>query len=117
MKPKDLKIKKIKTTRVNDYQINKLEIDLAHINYGLAKSKGYRKKKRSSFTADDIADFFHSLDGIELEFNSDDRYDYFVVERNYFSASQRHRMVFSIERGKSSTSGIITLFQMKREVT
>ncbi|MCY4643847.1 MAG: hypothetical protein OXB88_04460 [Bacteriovoracales bacterium] len=68
MKPKDLKIKKIKTTRINDYQINTLEIDLRHINYGLAKNKGYRKKKRSNFTVNDIAEFFYSLDGIEWFF-------------------------------------------------
>ena len=115
MKPKHLKIKRIKPTRINDYRITTLEIDLKHINYGLTKSKsGYQTKKRSNFSTDDVADFFQSLNGIELEFDSDDRYDYFVVERNYFDTSQRYRMVFCIERNRVSTSGIITLFRIER---
>ena len=113
MKPSDLKIKKIKVTTINDYSINTLEIDLKHINYGLTSDGEYRKKKRSNYTVENIAEFFVSLDGVELEYDMDEEYDYFVIEKNYFIQSKKFRMVFCIERSKPTISGIITLFQLK----
>ena len=113
LKPSELKIKKIKVTTINDYSINTLEIDLKHINYGLAINGEYQKKKRSNYTVENIADFFISLDGVELECDKDEEYDYFVIEKNYFLESKEFRMVFCIERSKPTTSGIITLFQLK----
>lgn len=115
MKPSDIEIKEIKKTRINDYHIITLEIDLNHINYGLSKTKEYKKKKRSNFSAQDIAEFFISLDGSQLEFESDDVYDYFVVEKIYFSGHKKYRMVFCVERTRPTTSGVITLFQVKKE--
>ncbi len=116
LKPVELEIVEIEKTRINDYDISTLAIDLKHINYGLTKSKEYRKKKRSSFIVGDVVDFFQSLDGIELEVDSDDLYDYFVVERNYFSDLKRYRIVFCIEKMKPTTSGIITLFEVAKEM-
>ncbi len=98
VKPNDITIKKIKKTKINDYVIDLLEIDLKHINYGLNKNKEYAKRTRSSFSIIEVAKFFLSLDGIELDFDSDDTYDYFVVEKSYFSKLQTYRMVFCIER-------------------
>jgi hypothetical protein len=72
------------------------------------------KKKRSSFTVDNVAEFFISLGGIELEFDSDEEYDYFVIEKSYSIESRQFRIVFCIERSKPTISGIITLFQIKR---
>ncbi|MDA9189643.1 hypothetical protein N9O57_01545 [bacterium] len=115
MKPNGIKIKKIRKTKINNYHIVKLEIDLKHINYGLDENREYRKRKRSNFTVNDVADFFSSLNGLELEFDSDDLYDYFVVDKNYFSDNQKYRIVFCIERDKPTASGIITLFNIKKE--
>ncbi len=115
LKPSEVKIKRIKKTKINDYKIIKLEIDLKHINYGLDGNREYRKKKRSNFSVSDIVKFFLSLDGLELEFDSDDSYYYFLVDRDFFSDKQKYRMVFCIERNRPTTSGVITLFQVKKE--
>jgi hypothetical protein len=39
MKPLNLTKLTISTTKINDYLIKKLEIDLIHINYGLNRKK------------------------------------------------------------------------------
>ncbi len=114
MKPEQLKITKIKLTRINGYQISTLEIDLIHINYGLTKKKGYGSKKRSNFTEADVANFFQSLDGIELNVEADDAYDYFIAEKKYISNQLKYKIIFCIRRDQPTTSGIITLFQTKK---
>jgi hypothetical protein len=50
MKPERLTKINISTTKINDYAIKKLEIDLTHINYGLNKKKELNTKPRSHFT-------------------------------------------------------------------
>tara|TARA_Y100000590_G_scaffold441325_1_gene567837 strand:+ start:185 stop:556 length:372 start_codon:yes stop_codon:yes gene_type:complete len=115
VKPKDLKKQKIKNTRINDYEVTLLEIDLIHINYGLGSDHKYRSKKRSSITVNMVSKFFESLDGMEIEAEKDDLFDYFVVDKNFFEQMKRYRMVFCIERSESSTCGVITMFQIKKE--
>jgi len=45
LKPENLISKSIKETRINDYVINQVEIDLKHINYGLDDNKNYREER------------------------------------------------------------------------
>lgn len=114
MKPINLKIQKIRKTKINDYVVTRLEIDLKHINYGLDKNREYQKKKRSHFTSSRVAKFFESLDGLELDVESDDLYDYFVVDQNFFVDQKNYRIVFCIKRDEPGTSGVITLFQINK---
>lgn len=67
MSLRQLEICDIKPTLINDYLIERIEVDLRHINFGLDSKKGYRSKSRSSFTLKEIAAFFESLHPIELE--------------------------------------------------
>lgn len=115
MKPDDLKSRRIKDTQINDYVINRLEIDLRHINYGLDENKNYHKKRRSSLSIENICEFFESLNEIELDFQSDDKFDYFMVEKLFFIPPKKYRMVFCIEKSLPSTSGIITMFQINKD--
>jgi hypothetical protein len=68
MKPADLILRSISPTIINSYVIEKIEIDLKHVNYGLDPEKGYGRKARSSFEAEDIIRFFESLSGLEVGF-------------------------------------------------
>jgi len=55
------------------------------------------------------------LDGVGLIPDSDDLFDYFIVEKHFFQDNQNYKMVFCIERSNPKKSGIITFFQIKKE--
>jgi hypothetical protein len=59
MKPADLILRSIRPTIINSYVIEKVEIDLKHVNYGLDPKKGYGGKARSNFEAEDLVRFFN----------------------------------------------------------
>ena len=46
MRPADLILRSIRPTTINSYLIEKVEIDLKHVNYGLDPKKGYCGKAR-----------------------------------------------------------------------
>lgn len=115
MKPENLISKSIKETRINDYVINLVEIDLKHINYGLDDNRNYREERRSNLQIADIISFFESLSDVDLDCDSDDAFDYFVVEKTFFTPAKLYRMVFCIEKKLPTTSGIITMFQIDED--
>ncbi len=114
MKPADLILRSIRPTIINSYVIEKIEIDLKHVNYGLDHKKGYGRKARSSFEAEDIIRFFESLNGLEVGFEAEDQWEYFIVDKPFFEKRKKYRMVFCIDRNEPSITGIITFFQIKR---
>jgi hypothetical protein len=114
MKPVDLIIRSIRPTIINSYVIEKIEIDLKHVNYGLDPVKGYGGKARSSFEAEDIIRFFESLNGLEIGFEADGHWEYFIVDKPFFEKRKKYRMVFCIDRNGPNITGIITFFQIKR---
>ena len=71
------------------------------------------KKNVQAFLLMMLQSFLSRLTGIELEFDSDEEYGYFVIEKSFFVDSKKFRMVFCVERSKPTTSGVITLFQIK----
>ncbi|MDH4467952.1 MAG: hypothetical protein QE271_07830 [Bacteriovoracaceae bacterium] len=116
MKPGGLILRSIRPTIINSFVIERIEIDLKHINYGLDPKKGYGQKARSTFVIEDIIRFFESLNGMEIEFNFDDGWEYFVVDKSFFDKMIIYRMVFCIDHKEPSICGIITFFQIKRGV-
>ena len=116
MKPTNLVHKTITKTKINDYSITRLEIDLVHINYGMASDVKYNNKQRSNYSADDIATAFESLDGLEIEPHMDNGYEYFVYEGPFpmLDKKKLFRMVWCIESGKVTIAGIITFFKITR---
>ena len=114
MKPTDLILRSIRPTIINSYVIEKVEIDLKHINYGLTPEKGYGRKARSCFEAEDIIRFFESLNGLEVGFEIEDHWEYFIVDKPFLERKKKYRMVFCIDRREPNITGIITFFQVKR---
>jgi hypothetical protein len=114
MKPLNLVSCSIRTTKINSYVIDQIEIDLKHINYGLDAKRGYGQKPRSNFSAHDIISFFEALDGLELNFEKDDQWEYFIVDKPFFVMKKKYRMVFCINPSESRVAGVITLFQIRR---
>ncbi len=114
MTPSDLSKRLGRPTLINSYVIEKIEIDLAHINYGLDTKKGYGRKARSTFVAEDIVKFFESLNGLEIEIEVDENWEYFIVDKPFFEKNKMHRMVFCIDRNVPIVAGVITVFQIKR---
>ena len=114
MKPADLILRSIRPTIINSYVIEKVEIDLKHVNFGLDPKKGYGRKARSNFEAEDLVRFFESLDGLDIGFEADDRWEYFVVDKPFFEKTRKYRMVFCIDRKEPNITGIITFFKIKR---
>jgi hypothetical protein len=114
MKPADLILRSVRPTIINSYVIEQIEIDMKHVNYGLDPKKGYGRKARSSFEAEDLIRFFESLNGLEVGSETDGEWEYFIVEKPFFDKKKKYRMVFCIDRKWPSTTGIITFFQIKR---
>ena len=114
MKPANLVLCSIRPTSINSYLVEKIEIDLKHINYGLDSKKGYGQKARSNFKAEDIIKFFEALNGLEADFEADGYWHYFIVDKLFFKEKKKYRMVFCIDRREPSITGIITFFQIKR---
>jgi len=113
MKPSVVVSSFIKPTSINDYVIEKLEVDLRHVNYGLDHEKGYRSKARSHFSLKEIACFFESLNGMELEPEVDENWEYYFVEKIFFT-KKKFRMVFCLNQIEPNVCGIITLYEVKR---
>ena len=116
MKPNDLINKKVSPTRINKYVISHIEVDLKHINYGLDKDKGYGIKARTHFKIEDIVVFFESLYQLEIEPETDENWEYYIVTKKFFGLKKKFRMVFCIDKEKPNTSGVITLFEVTRGV-
>ena len=114
MKPEDLVTCSIRPTWINSYQVKKIEVDLRHINYGLDRVKGYGNKARSNFTIEDIVLFFESLNHLEINSNRDGDWEYIVIDKVFFERKKKYRIVFCINKKSPHTSGIITLFQVRR---
>lgn len=112
MKPESLSVIKIPSVNIGLALISKLEIDLTHVNYGLDKSKNYRKIARSNFSEVEIADIFNSLDGFFLNpTGKKDNYLYFSFEINY--QKNNYMLTFCISINSTDTAGIITLYKIK----
>jgi hypothetical protein len=60
--------------------------------------KGYGHKVRSSFEAEDIILFYESLNGLEIGFEADGHWEYFIVDKPFFEKRKKYRMVFCIDR-------------------
>lgn len=116
MKPDNLSEVHINTTKINDYAIKKLEIDLIHINYGLNKKKELNTKPRSNFTVQDVVSIFESLDGVVFEPERDEEYEYFIIDRVFTIHKKKLKLVFCIEIITPDTAGVITLYVMKKEI-
>lgn len=116
MKPKDLVKININTTRINDYAIRKLEINLVHINYGLNKKKQLNTKPRSNFTVRDVVSIFESLDGIVFEPERDEECEYFMIDRVFMIHKKKLKLVFCIEILAPDTAGVITLYVLKKGI-
>jgi hypothetical protein len=114
MKPEDLVICLINPTWIKSYQVKRIEVDLRHINYGLDRFKGYGNKARSNFTIEDVVIFFESLNHLEINSDRDGDWEYFVIDKVFFEKNNKYRMVFCINKKSPHTSGIITLFKVKR---
>lgn len=116
MKPENLVKINIRITKINDYVIKKLEIDLTHVNYGLNKKKELNTKPRSHFTVRDVVSIFESLDGIIFEPESDDEYEYFMIDRVFTIHKKKLKLVFCIEILTPDTAGVITLYVLKKGI-
>jgi hypothetical protein len=114
MKPESLTKCLINPTWINSYLIKKLEVDLKHINFGLDFSKGYAKNNRSNFTIEEIAQFFESLDQIEMNSELEAEWEYFVIDKKFFNKNKKYRIVFCIDKRQPDVSGIITFYRIKR---
>jgi len=114
MKPNNLTNRSIRPTTINSYLIEKIEVDLKHINHGLDPKKGYGSKARSTFGMNEVAQFFESLDGLEASSEIDGNWEYFVVDKPFFEKKKKYRMVFCIDLREPNVSGVITFFEIKR---
>jgi hypothetical protein len=117
VKPRKLKIVRIKEKQVGPFVIEKLEIDLDHINYGLnSNSKELNRELRSTYTIEEVVTFF-------LEVNADvlrtpqikKGYIYFTVLIQLEGNKKMLRLVFCVSLLQPDTAGIITMYQCKKE--
>ena len=117
MKPLNLDIVKIHPISVGDFIINKLEIDLNHVNYGLdPKTKTFRKRARSKLTVEEVIRMFHLVDGIVIGPTTiSDGYAYFSSEVYPFWLKSWFRLIFCVELNKPRTAGVITVYQIKKK--
>ena len=114
MKPVDLVYSPIRPTQINSYLITSIAVDLRHINYGLDPIKGYGNKRRSDFKLEDIILCFESLKFLEINFEQEGDWEYFVVDKDFFGKRKKYRMVFCIDQKMPHNGGIITLFKIKK---
>lgn len=117
MKPSDLDIVKIHPITVGDFLINKLEIDLKHVNYGLdPKTKAFNKRIRSKITVEEVIRLFLLLDGITIKPTSIlNGYAYFSSEVYPFWLKSWFRLIFCVELNSPKTAGVITVYQIKKK--
>lgn len=116
MKPQGLSVVKIEPVKIGTLFINKLEIDLKHINYGLdPKTKSFRKKARSNFTIDEVVKVFQLLEGVALEPTLiNENYAYFSSEVYPFWVKKWFRLIFCVEHKKTKVAGVITFYRVKK---
>lgn len=117
MKPFKLHVVKIRPIFLGGFEINKLEIDLKHVNYGLdPKTKLFKKRARSSFSIEEVIKIFFLLDGITIMPTSiSSGYGYFSTEVYPFWLKNWYRLIFCIELCSPKTVGIITIYQIKKK--
>lgn len=117
MKPSNLDTVKIPPITIGDFVINKLEIDLQHVNYGLdPKTKVFKKRARSKITVEEVIKLFLLLDGITIKPTSIlNGYAYFSSEIYPFWLKSWFRLIFCIELTTPKTAGIITVYQIKKK--
>ncbi len=113
MKPVELIKSRINPTKINDYIISVIEVDLKHINYGLDIERQYNKKQRSHFKIEEIISFFESLHLSEINSNEDENWEYFAINKTFYK-NKKFRMVFCIDRLSPNISGVITFFEITR---
>lgn len=113
MKPESLSVVKIPPVNIGVSLITKLEIDLAHVNYGLdSKTKKYKTKARSNFSEVEIANVFNSLDGFFVNpAGKKDDYLYFATQIEY--QKRDYMLAFCINKNSIQTAGIITFYKTK----
>lgn len=117
MKPLDLDIVKIQPITVGGFIINRLEIDLKHVNYGLdPKTKEFRKRARSKLTVEEVIKLFQLLDGNVVGPTSiSEKYAYFASEVYPFWLKSWFKLIFCVELNNSQTAGVITVYQIKKK--
>ena len=117
MKPLNLNIVKIHPITVGDFVINKLEIDLKHVNYGLdPKTKDFRKRARSKLTVEEVIRLFQLLDGSVIGPTTiSDGYAYFSSEVYPFWLKCWFKLIFCVELNNAKTAGVITVYQIKKK--
>ena len=117
MKPLNLDIVKIHPITVGDFIINKLEIDLKHVNYGLdPKTKDFRKRARSKLTVEEVIRLFQLLDGNVIGPTTiSDGYAYFTSEVYPFWLKSWFKLIFCVELNNPKTAGVITVYQIKKK--
>lgn len=117
MKPLNLDIVKIHPITVGDFIINKLEIDLKHVNYGLdPKTKEFRKRARSKLTVEEVIRLFQLLDGNVIGPTTiTERYAYFTSEVYPFWLKSWFKLIFCVELNNPKTAGVITVYQIKKK--
>ncbi len=117
MKPLNLDITNIHPIKVGNFVINKLEIDLRHVNYGLdPKTKDFRKRARSQLTLEEVIKLFQLLDGLEIGPSTiSEGYAYFSSEVYPFWLKCWFKLIFCIELNNSKTAGVITVYQVKKK--
>lgn len=115
MKPSELEIVIIKPTKISSFIINRLEIDLNHINYGLNPvTKDLNKRVRSNFTIEEVVKIFESLNGLKIRgTEGDDYYRYFATEVVPNWSNSWFRIIFCVKMQKPKTAGVITIYRVK----
>jgi hypothetical protein len=113
---KDLEYGKIRATRIDEFVIEKIRVDLLHINFGLDGLNGYKQKRRSSFTFSDIVLVFESLIEIaadEMIVIRKEDCRYYVLSRSFFMTKKKFRFVFCVHDVRPDTAEVITFFRSK----
>ncbi len=54
------------------------------------------------------------IEKVEIGFEADGHWEYFIVDKPFFEKKKKYRMVFCVDRNRPSITGIITFFQIKR---
>lgn len=117
MKPLSLAVVKIEPMKIGNFSVDRLEIDLRHINHGLdPKTKKFRIRPRSNLSTDEVIMIFRLLDNVVIEPTSiSGGHAYFSSEVYPFWLKSWFRLIFCIELKTPKTAGVITIYQIKRK--
>lgn len=115
MRPFELVVVEIPFVVLGNYEFNKLEIDLRHINYGLdPKTKEFRKKARSKFSIEEVIRIFQLLDGLVIEEASrSNGYIYFALEVYILWLKAWFKVIICVAEASPKTAGVITIYRIK----